>query len=109
MNVVGDVAGRNCIIIDDMVDTGGTLVKACETLLKDGALRVSACCVHPVLSGSAFDRLNDSPLEEIIVTDTIPMVRQLASDKFTVLSVAPLFAEAIKRIHAEDSISSLFR
>jgi ribose-phosphate pyrophosphokinase len=108
MKVVGDVSGQTCIIIDDMVDTGGTLVKACETLLKDGAKNVIACCVHPVLSANAVERLNNSALEEVIVTDTIP-THKSGHDKFTVLSVAPMFAEAIKRIHAEDSISTLFR
>lgn len=109
MKVVGDVSGQTCIIIDDMVDTGGTLVKACERLLEDGAKRVVACCVHPVLSGSAIERLNGSALEEVVVTDTIPILKSHSLEKFTILSVAPLFAEAIKRIHSEDSISSLFR
>ena len=109
MNVVGDVKGQTCIIIDDMIDTGGTLVKACETLLEERAKKVIACAVHPVFSGNALERLGSSPLEEIIVTDTIPVAKAEGVDKLTVLSVAPLFAEAIKRIHNDDSISSLFR
>lgn len=109
MNVVGDVRDKTCVIVDDMIDTGGTLVKAAETLLKDGAKRVVACAVHGVFSSNAVERLISSPLEEIVVTDTIPLPRAAFSGKFTVLSVAPLFAEAIRRIHNEDSISSLFR
>jgi ribose-phosphate pyrophosphokinase len=109
MTVVGDVEGQRCILVDDMVDTGGTLVKATDTLLKAGAQSVAACCVHAVLSGDARQRLNQSKLEEIVVTDTIPIARAEDGDKFTVLSVAPLFAEAIRRIHSDDSVSSLFR
>jgi ribose-phosphate pyrophosphokinase len=109
MSVVGDVEGQICILVDDMVDTGGTLVKACDTLTKAGATKVIACCVHPVLSGEARHRLNSSSLEEIIVTDSIPSAKPEEGDKFSVLSVAPLFAEAIRRIHSDDSVSSLFR
>lgn len=109
MKVVGDVEGKTCIIVDDIIDTGGTVVKACETLLKEGAKRVSACCVHPVLSGQAIEILGTSKLEEIIVTDTIIVPRAAQLSKLTTLSVAPLFAEAVRRIHFEDSISSLFR
>lgn len=110
MNVVGDVKDETCIIVDDMVDTGGTLVKGGETLKHEGARRIAACCVHPVLSGDAVSRLRSSALEEVIVTDTIPLNPAAQGDeKFTVLSVAPLFAEAIRRIHSDDSISGLFR
>jgi ribose-phosphate pyrophosphokinase len=108
MNVVGDVAGQICLIVDDMVDTGGTLIKAADTLLEKGAKSVAACCVHGVLSGDARKRLNDSSISEVIVTDTIPHADDLG-DKVSVLSVASLFAEAIRRIHSDDSISSLFR
>jgi ribose-phosphate pyrophosphokinase len=108
MSVVGDVAGRVCVIIDDMIDTGGTLVKASETLVKSGAEKVIACGVHPILSGSCVERLRASPLDEIIVTDTIAIPQSSQIEKLTVLSVAPLFAEAIHRIHMEDSVSSLF-
>lgn len=109
MKVVGDVENKTCIIVDDMVDTGGTLVKAGETLLAEGANRIIACCVHPVLSGNACERLGASKFDEVIVSDTIPIARSARPDQVTVLSVVPLFAEAVKRIHQEDSISSLFR
>lgn len=116
MNVVGEVKGKTCILVDDMVDTGGTLIKAGETLLKEGARRVIACCAHPVLSGNALERILSSSIEELIVTDSIrtptnlkpDLKPELKNEKFTVLSVAPLFAEAIMRIHSEDSISTLF-
>ncbi|RMG40184.1 MAG: ribose-phosphate pyrophosphokinase [Candidatus Dadabacteria bacterium] len=109
MNVVGQVSGRTCIIVDDMIDTGGTLVKATESLLENGAAKVIACCVHPVFSGNIDERLQNSALEEVVVCDTIVIPRSFRYDKLTVLSVAPLFAEAIRRIHSEDSISSLFK
>jgi ribose-phosphate pyrophosphokinase len=109
MKVVGDVREKTCIIVDDMIDTGGTIVKAAETLLKQGAKRVLASCVHPVFSGNALEILHNSPLEEVIVTDTIPVSKTPQASKVTVLSVAPLFGEAIRRIHGDDSISSLFR
>jgi len=109
MKVVGEVKGRTCIIVDDMIDTGGTMVKAAETLLSEGAKHVVACCVHPVLSGNASERLNNSPFTEIVVADTILVPNSFKCDKVTVLSVAPLFSEAVRRIHAEDSISSLFK
>lgn len=109
MNVVGDVKGQTCLIVDDMVDTGGTLIKAAEVLLEQGAKRVVACCVHPVLSGDARARLGRSVIEEVVVTDTIPHEFAADESKFKVLSVAPLFAEAIRRIHSDDSVSSLFR
>jgi ribose-phosphate pyrophosphokinase len=110
MNVVGEVDGKTCIIVDDMVDTGGTLMKAAQTLRDKGATRVVACCVHPVLSGrETMERLSSSLIEEFIVADTIPHESLAAREKFTVLSVAPLFAEAIRRIHSDDSVSSLFK
>lgn len=109
MRVVGDVEKRTCIIVDDMIDTAGTLAKASDTLLREGAKKVIACCVHPVFSGNACDTINSSKLEEVIVCDTIQIPKSFQCDKLTVLSVAPLFAEAIRRIHSEDSISSLFR
>jgi ribose-phosphate pyrophosphokinase len=109
MKVVGEVQGKTCIIVDDIIDTGGTVAKACETLLKEGAESVSACCVHPVLSGSAVEILENSQLQEIIVADTIAASRSVQMKKLTTISVAPLFAEAIRRIHSEDSVSSLFR
>ena len=109
MKVVGDVEGRTCIIVDDMVDTGGTLVKAADTLLAAGAKGVVACGVHAVLSGNAVERVAQSALKELIVTDTIAVPKSTKSDKITVLSVAELIADAITRIHSDDSVSSLFR
>ena len=108
MNVVGDVRDRTCILVDDMVDTAGTLVKAAETLVQHGARKVVASCVHPVLSGNAIERINNSILEELIVTDTIVIPRSVQSKKITVLSVASLIAEGIRRTHSDDSLSSIF-
>ncbi len=109
MNVVGDVRGRNCLIVDDMCDTGGSLTKVARALKEAGAERVHACFTHPVLSGRACDLLSASDIEKIIVTNTIPL-RDDASelDKIKVLSIAPLLAKAIKSIHEETSVSSLF-
>lgn len=109
MRIVGEVANTTCILVDDMVDTGGTLVKACDALIREGASKVIACCTHSVLSGTAVETLSNSPIEEVIVTDTIPIPKTAVGGKFTVVSVATLFSEAIKRIHSGDSISSLFR
>ncbi len=109
MNVVGDVKKKTAILVDDIVDTGGTLLKAAETLLKEGAREVVACGVHPVFSGNAIERLSDAPFKEIIVSDSIPIAKASQSDRLTILSVASLFADAIDRIHSDDSISSLFR
>jgi ribose-phosphate pyrophosphokinase len=108
MKVVGDVTGKECLLVDDMVDTGGTLIKAAETLLSEGATRVAACCIHPILSGNALERLSQSILEEVVVSDTIPVAKAAHCAKLKILSVTTLFAEAIKRIHDEDSVSSLF-
>ena len=109
MTVVGEVAGETCIIVDDIADTGGTLIKAAETLIKAGAKRVVAVCVHAVLSGESRSKLRASPIEELVVTDTIPHPDVESSDRIKVISVAPVFAEAIRRIHSDDSVSSLFK
>lgn len=109
MKVVGEVEGQTCILVDDIVDTGGTLVKAAETLLQAGAKKVLACCTHGVLSGTALEMIEKSPLTELIISDTIPQPKAAKLSKITVLSVSSLFAEAISRIHTEDSVSSLFR
>lgn len=109
MNVVGDVKERTCLIVDDIVDTAGTLVKGAETLLRAGAAKVIACCTHAVLSGSAVQRLKESEIAEIILSDTIPVAQTNLLPKMTVLSVAPFLGEAIRRIHKHDSISSMFR
>ena len=109
MNIIGDVAGRTCVIMDDMVDTAGTLCKAAAALKAKGAKRVLAYCVHPVLSGAAVSRINDSELDELVVTDTIPLSAEAeASPRIRQLSVADVLAETIRRISNEDSVSSLF-
>lgn len=109
MNIVGEVEGRDCVIIDDMVDTAGTLTNAAKALTERGARRVFAACTHGVLSGPAFERIENSVLEEVVLTDTIPLPSGASgSKKFKVLSVARLLGEAIKRIHHSDSVSSLF-
>ena len=106
MNIIGDVAGRNCLLIDDLCDTAGTLTSAAQALHDAGALDVQAFCTHPLLSGPAVDRIEASPLSRVIVTDSVPLQR--ASDKIEVISVAPLFADAINRIERDESISTLF-
>jgi len=109
MNIIGDVKGRTCVIMDDIVDTAGTLVKAAEALKKEGATRVVAYCTHAVLSGNAVQRVEESLLDEVVVTDSIPLRKDAqACKKIRVLSVAGLLAETILRISNEDSVSSLF-
>ena len=109
MNIIGDVSGRTCVIMDDMVDTANTLVKAAGALKERGAQRVLAYCTHPVLSGGAVDRIATSPLDELVVTDTISLPKDArASSKIRVLSCAQLLAETILRINRADSVSSLF-
>ena len=109
MNIIGDVKGLVAVILDDMVDTGGTLARAAHALMEKGAKKVYACCTHPVLSGRAIEILSEAPIEEMIVTDTIPLsatARELS--KIKVLSVSGLLADAIERIYNDDSVSSLF-
>ncbi len=109
MNIIGDVKGKNVIILDDMIDTAGTITQAAEALEKAGAHEVSVCCTHPVLSGPAIDRINNSNLKEIIVTDTIPLSEKAkACERIKVLSVAGLLSEAVRRIYYNDSVHSLF-
>ncbi len=109
MNVIGDVSGKDALILDDMVDTAGTMTQAAAALKEKGARKVSAACTHAVLSGAAVERINNSALVEIIATNTIPLDSKKEQLKqLTVLSIAPLLGEAIKRIHEESSISSLF-
>jgi len=109
MNVVGDVEGRSCLIVDDMCDTGGSLTKVAKALKDAGAERIHACFTHPVLSGEAVEKLAKSEIEEIIVTNTIPLHAHACElEKIKVLSIAPLLAKAIKSIHEETSVSSLF-
>ncbi|MDR2678273.1 MAG: ribose-phosphate pyrophosphokinase [Zoogloeaceae bacterium] len=109
MNIIGDVKDRSCVIMDDMVDTAGTLCKAATALKENGAKRVVAYCTHPVLSGQAVERVASSDLDALVVTDTIPLRPDaLACARIRQLSVAPLLAETIRRISSDDSVSSLF-
>jgi len=109
IHVIGDVAGKSAIIVDDIVDSAGTLVKAVAALYEAGAERVSACCTHPVLSDPAIERIEESPIEELIVSDTIPLSEAgQACQKIKVLSVAALLGQAIENVHNERSVSSLF-
>jgi ribose-phosphate pyrophosphokinase len=108
MNIIGDVSGRTAILIDDIIDTAGTIALAANALTQTGAGAIYACCTHPVLSGPAIERLHSAPLVEIVVTDTIPLKMPCGTDKVKVLSVAPLMAEAIVRVHEQRSLSDLF-
>jgi ribose-phosphate pyrophosphokinase len=109
MNVIGEVKGRTCVIMDDMVDTAGTLVKAAQVLKEEGATKVVAYCTHPVLSGGAVARIANSDLDELVVTDTIPLGDDARNcPKIRILSVSGLIAETILRIYTEESVSSLF-
>jgi ribose-phosphate pyrophosphokinase len=109
MNIIGDVKGRTCVIMDDMVDTAGTLAKAAQALKSEGAVKVLAYCTHPVLSGGAVERIANSALDEVVVTDSIPLREDAKNcSKIRVLSVVDLLAETILRISNEDSVSSLF-
>ncbi len=108
MNVVGEVEGKTAIMIDDLIDTAGTMALASEALLKQGAKEVYACCTHPVLSGPAVDRLRKSPIKEIVVTNSIPLPKEKELDRIKVLSVAPLIGQAISRVHNRQSVSTLF-
>lgn len=109
MNVIGKVEGKDTIVLDDMIDTGGTIIQAANALMEKGARQVVAACTHAVLSGHAVENLNNSAIKELIVTNTIPFNSKKERYKnLTVLSIAPLLGEAIKRIHEETSISSLF-
>lgn len=106
MNIIGDVKGKDVILVDDMVDTAGTLVKAAEVLKKKGATSVMACCTHGVLSGPAYDRIENGQLDELVISDTIPAKQE--SKKVTVLSAASMIAETIRRIHNNESVNSIF-
>jgi ribose-phosphate pyrophosphokinase len=109
MNIIGDVGGLIAILVDDLVDTGGTMVRAGYALIEKGAKAVYACCTHPVLSGQAIEVLNHSPIEEMIVTDTIPLKEEAKTcPKIKVLSISSLLADAIRRIYEDESVSNLF-
>jgi ribose-phosphate pyrophosphokinase len=107
-NVIGEVQGKTAVIIDDEINTGGSLIETVNALIGEGADAVYSCATHGIFSGSAIDRINASALKEVIVTDTIPLPEGVASDRITVLSVAPLFGEAIRRIHRGESVGALF-
>jgi ribose-phosphate pyrophosphokinase len=106
--VVGDVEGRCCIVVDDMIDTGGTIVKASEALFAAGAADVVAAATHGVLSGPAVDRLKNSRISEVVITNTLPVSVEQQFDKLTVLSIAPLLARAIREVFDDGSVTSLF-
>ena len=107
MNIIGDVEGKDVIIVDDMIDTAGTIVKAAAALKAKGANSVMACCTHPVLSGPAYERIEEGELDELVVTNTLPLRRE--SPKIKVLSVANLFGEVIRRVYYNESVNSLFQ
>jgi ribose-phosphate pyrophosphokinase len=108
MNIIGEVKDKNVILIDDMIDTAGTLVNGAEALKKFGAKEVYSCCTHPVLSGPAIDRIEKSVLKEVVVLDTLPLSSEKRIEKIKVESVAPIFASAIRKIFANESVSKLF-
>ncbi|HPE42973.1 MAG TPA: ribose-phosphate diphosphokinase, partial [Bacteroidales bacterium] len=107
MSLIGDVTGRDVILIDDIIDTAGSITKAGELIMDNGANSVRAFCTHPIFSGQAFERISKSPFTEIVVTDTIPLKEK--HEKIKVLTTAELFAEVIRRVENYESISSLFR
>ncbi|WP_226038373.1 ribose-phosphate diphosphokinase [Aquibacillus saliphilus] len=108
MNIVGKIEGKTAILIDDMIDTAGTITLGANALIENGAKEVYACCTHPVLSGPAIDRINSSKIKELVITDTIPLKKEKQIEKITQLSVAPLISEAIIRVHELQSVSILF-
>src|SRR6266567_1124464 len=108
MNLIGDVRGKDVVVIDDMIDTAGTLIQAVEAVKREGARRILGCAVHGVLSGPAIKRIQESAMEEVVITNSVPLAPEKAIPKIHVLSVAPLVAEAIRRIHDEESVSTLF-
>ena len=107
MNIIGEIKDKNVIMTDDIIDTAGTITNGAKALMERGAKAVYACCTHPVLSGPAIERLEASPIKELVATNTIPMGDKVCS-KLQVLSVAPLVGEAILRIHQDASVSKLF-
>jgi len=108
MNVIGDVAGRSVIIIDDIIDTGGTIASAAKVMMDMGSKEVYACCTHPVFSGPAIERMREAPIKEIVITNTIPVPPEKKLPNMVILSMAPLIGEAIIRIHEDLSVSKLF-
>ena len=108
MTAIGEIEGRNVVIVDDMVDTAGTITKCADVLMERGALSVRAVCTHPILSGPAYDRINASPIQEFLVADTIPLKQDKDNSKFTVLSMTGMFADVIDRIYHNEPVSDLF-
>ncbi|MFA5524735.1 MAG: ribose-phosphate pyrophosphokinase [Tissierellales bacterium] len=108
MNVIGDIEGKDVIIVDDIIDTAGSMTKAASVLKDFGAKRVFACCTHAVLSGPAIERIQNSVIEKLVVTDTLPLTAEKRIDKIDVVSVAPIIAEAIRRIYKNESVSRIF-
>ena len=109
MNIIGEVAGRSCVLVDDLVDTAGTLCQAANALKEHGAVRVVAYCTHPVLSGPAVSNINNSQLDELVVTNTIPLSADAqACSRIRQVSIGELLAETIRRVSNEESVSSLF-
>lgn len=108
MHIVGEVEGKTAIIVDDIVDTAGTLTNAAKALKEEGAREIYACCTHPVLSGNAIEKINNSPLKELVVTNTITFKQPIPTDKIKVLSVGNLIGEAIRRVHHKESLSAIF-
>ena len=108
MNIIGDAKGKRVILVDDMIDTAGTLCNAAEAIIeKGGAVDVTACATHAVLSGPAIDRIKKSPIKEVVLLDTVPIPEEKMHDKFTILPVAPVFAEAIERIYSDKPVSPI--
>jgi ribose-phosphate pyrophosphokinase len=108
MNIIGDIKGKRVILVDDMIDTAGTITNGANALIERGAKEVYACCTHAVLSGPAIERINNSVIKELVMLNTISLSKEKMLDKFTILSIAPVFAEAIKRIYGDMSVSKLF-
>jgi ribose-phosphate pyrophosphokinase len=108
LNVIGEVEGKTALIVDDEIDTAGSLTGVVATLIERGAREVYACCTHALFSGSAIQRIMKSPVKEVVVTDTYPVSPQKRIDKITVLPIAPLLGEAIRRIHTGQSIGAMF-
>jgi ribose-phosphate pyrophosphokinase len=108
MNIIGEVKGKKCVLIDDMIDTAGTITLAAEALKEKGATEVVACCTHPVLSGPAIERIDNSSIEKLIITDSILLPEDKHSDKIEIVSVGELMGDAIKRIHENKPVSPLF-
>lgn len=108
MNIIGDIEGKNCVLLDDMIDTAGTITNAANALKEMGAKSVRACATHPVLSGPAIERIQDSAIEELVLLNTMPIPEEKMIDKFKILSVGPVFAETLTRVHSNESISKIF-